>query len=67
MSQSLVTVAFLWDKGWFWFKFNKLRLALGMALKFDIRVVHKSIKTKSQKVSEIVLNSEVDIKGYSAC
>ena len=36
-------------EGCFWFKFNNLGLALGMALKFNTNVAEK-VKIKSQKV-----------------
>ena len=59
--QSLVTLAFLWEKlsqpsfykdltrktfeWWFWFKFNDLRLALGTSLIFYTSVAKGSIPT----------------------
>ena len=64
--QSLVTLAFLWEKlsqpqiykdltrknyffkGWFWFKFSNLGLALGTNLKFDTSVA-KGLKLNVRK------------------
>ena len=40
--------------GWSWFKFNNLRMALGMALKFYIRV-EKGLKLKVRKVLRLIL------------
>ena len=36
-------------KGWSWFKFNNLRVAMGMTLKFYTSMA-KRVETKSQKV-----------------
>ena len=41
-------------KGWSWFKFNNLGMALGMALKFYIRV-EKGLKLKVRKVLRLIL------------
>ena len=51
--QSLVTVAFLFE-GRSWIKFNKLGLALGIALKFYI-IVAKRLKLKGRKIWGLIL------------